>query len=101
MHRRHTCPSNNAGSANLAPLDPATPYVLDNRYYKNLMQRRGLLQSDQVLFNGGATDYIVDRYRKDQSSFYEEFAAAMVKMGDIDPLTGSSGQIRRICSAIN
>jgi peroxidase len=101
MHRRLSCPSNNAGISNLAPLDPATPYILDNRYYKNLMKRRGLLHSDQLLFNRGATDDIVANYRKDQSSFFADFAAAMVKMGDINPLTGSSGQIRRICSAIN
>jgi peroxidase len=101
IHWRRNCPISNAGNANLAPLDPVTPYTLDNKYYKNLMQRRGLLHSDQVLFNGGETDDIVACYSKDPSSFYADFAAAMVKMGDINPLTGSSGQIRRICSAIN
>jgi peroxidase len=99
MYQRHSCPSNNAGNTNLAPLDPATSNVLDNRYYKNLMQRRRLLHY-QVLFNGSATDGIVASYRNDQSSFYVDFAAATVKMGDFNPLTGTSGQIRKICSAI-
>ncbi|KAF3335416.1 Lignin-forming anionic peroxidase [Carex littledalei] len=102
LHRRRNCPpSNNAEITNLAPLDPVTPNSLDNKYYKNLMQRRGLLHSDQVLFNGGETDGMVASYSRDPSSFYADFATAMVKMGDIDPLTGSSGQIRKICSAIN
>ena len=102
IHRRRSCPkSNNAGITNLAPLDPVTPNSFDNKYYKNLMQRRGLLHSDQVLFNGGETDGMVASYSRDPYSFYADFAAAMVKMGDINPLTGSSGQIRKICSAIN
>ncbi|KAJ3689204.1 hypothetical protein LUZ61_018368 [Rhynchospora tenuis] len=101
IHRRCGCPSDNAGNGNLAPLDPVTPYTFDNKYYKNLMQKKGLLHSDQVLFNGGETDGIVAGYSRDSSSFYADFAAAMVKMGDISPLTGSLGQIRKICSAIN
>ncbi|KAJ4778361.1 Peroxidase [Rhynchospora pubera] len=101
IHRRRGCPSDNAGNGNLAPLDPVTPNTFDNKYYNNLMQKRGLLHSDQVLFNGGKTDGIVAGYSRDSSSFYADFASAMVKMGDINPLTGSSGQIRKICSAIN
>ncbi|KAJ1694544.1 hypothetical protein LUZ63_011242 [Rhynchospora breviuscula] len=102
IHRRRRCPSNNnEGNANLAPFDPVTPNTFDNKYYRDLMEKRGLLHSDQVLFNGGKTDDIVAGYRRDSSSFYADFAAAMVKMGDINPLTGSSGQIRKICSAIN
>jgi peroxidase len=81
IHRRRNCPTSNVRNANLAPLDPVTPYTLDNKYYKILMQRRGLLQSDQVLFNGGETDSIVASYSKDPSTFYADFAAVMVKMG--------------------
>ncbi|KAJ4744409.1 Peroxidase [Rhynchospora pubera] len=102
IHRRRTCPfSNNAGNANLAPLDPVTPNTIDNRYFKILMEKKGLLHSDQVLFNGGKTDDIVAGYRRDSSSFHADFATAMVKMGEINPLTFPSGQIRKICSAIN
>lgn len=78
-----------------------TPNTFDNNYYSNLIARRGLLESDQVLFSGGSTDSIVNEYSSDSSAFSSDFASAMVKMGNIDPLTGSQGEIRRICTAVN
>jgi peroxidase len=65
------------------------------------MQNKGLLQSDQVLFNGGSTDSIVSEYSRNPARFKSDFGSAMIKMGDIGLLTGSAGQIRRICSAVN
>ncbi|GKV35965.1 hypothetical protein SLEP1_g44155 [Rubroshorea leprosula] len=99
--RRRNCPANiDQGNTNLAPLDLVTPNSFDNNYFKNLLQKKGLLQSDQVLFSGGSTDSIVSEYSKNPSTFKSDFAAAMIKMGDIDPLTGSNGIIRKVCSAI-
>ncbi|KAH0776629.1 hypothetical protein KY290_008040 [Solanum tuberosum] len=56
--RRRRCPQEDQ-NGNLAPLDLVTPNQLDNNYFKNLRQRKGLLQSDQVLLSGGSTDDIV------------------------------------------
>ncbi|KAJ4710271.1 Peroxidase [Melia azedarach] len=98
--RRRQCPAT-GGNGNLAPLDLVTPNSFDNNYFKNLIQRKGLLESDQVLFNGGSTDSIVDEYSKNPSKFKSDFAAAMIKMGDISLLTGSAGQIRRVCNILN
>ncbi|KAG8382730.1 hypothetical protein BUALT_Bualt05G0107700 [Buddleja alternifolia] len=98
--RRRRCPQN-GGDANLAPLDLVTPNSFDNNYYKNLIQRRGLLQSDQVLFSGGSTDNIVTEYSRSPRSFATDFASAMIKMGEIQPLIGENGIIRRTCNAIN
>ncbi|KAL2471157.1 Peroxidase 5 [Abeliophyllum distichum] len=78
-----------------------TPNSFDNNYYKNLMQRKGLLQSDQILFSGDSTDSIVSEYSRNQQTFLSDFGNAMIKMGEIEPLTGQNGIIRRICSAIN
>lgn len=78
-----------------------TPNSFDNNYFKNLLQKKGLLQSDQVLFSGGSTDSIVDEYSRSPSAFNSDFASAMVKMGDIDPKTGSQGEIRRLCNVVN
>ncbi|KAI4305316.1 hypothetical protein L6164_028688 [Bauhinia variegata] len=101
--RRRGCPLESSIDNNkkLAALDLVTPNSFDNNYYKNLIQKKGLLTSDQVLFNGGSTDSIVTEYSQNPTTFKSEFAAAMIKMGDIEPLTGSAGIIRRICSAVN
>ncbi|KAJ6727406.1 PEROXIDASE [Salix purpurea] len=95
--RRRRC-SRVGNDATLAPLDLVTPNSFDNNYFKNLKHNKGLLQSDQVLFNGGSTDSIVSEYSRNPAKFSSDFGSAMIKMGDVGLLTGSSGQIRRICS---
>ncbi|KAJ8764167.1 hypothetical protein K2173_005087 [Erythroxylum novogranatense] len=100
--RRSNCPSNSgSGDNNLAPLDLQTPTSFENNYFKNLINRRGLLHSDQQLFNGGSTDSIVRTYSNSESTFRNDFVTAMIKMGDISPLTGSRGEIRRNCRRMN
>ncbi|XP_010035872.2 peroxidase P7 [Eucalyptus grandis] len=97
--RRTNCPAS-GGDANLAPLD-RTPNRFDNNYYQNLVARRGLLHSDQELFNGGSQDALVRTYSNNYRAFASDFAAAMVKMGNISPLTGRNGEIRRNCRVVN
>ena len=100
--RRSNCPrSNGSGDNNLAPLDLQSPTAFDNSYFKNLIQKKGLLHSDQQLFNGGSTDSIVQSYSNSQSNFFNDFVAAMIKMGDVSPLTGSNGEIRKNCRRVN
>ncbi|CAA6673028.1 unnamed protein product [Spirodela intermedia] len=62
------CPRS-GGDANLSPLDVTTPRAFDNAYYRNLLSRRGLLHSDQELFNNGSADSIVRSYAASSSVF--------------------------------
>ncbi|KAI4353519.1 hypothetical protein L6164_002463 [Bauhinia variegata] len=94
------CP-NSGGDDNLAPLDTTTPKFFDNAYFKNLLSQKGLLHSDQQLFNGGSTDSQVTTYSNNLVSFKTDFANAMVKMSNLSPLTGTSGQIRTNCRKVN
>nr|GEZ57253.1 lignin-forming anionic peroxidase-like [Tanacetum cinerariifolium] len=64
--RRCRCPINK-GNENLAALDLVTPNSFDNNYFKNLIQKKGLLESDQVLYSGGSTYSIVREYINDPS----------------------------------
>ncbi|KAG8382735.1 hypothetical protein BUALT_Bualt05G0108200 [Buddleja alternifolia] len=98
--RRRQCPQT-GGDSNLAPLDLVTPNSFDNSYYRNIVQRRGLLQSDQILLSGGSTDSIVTEYSNNPQLFASDFANAMIRMSEIQPLLGQNGIIRRVCSAIN
>ncbi|KAM0828860.1 hypothetical protein ACQ4PT_067258 [Festuca glaucescens] len=96
------CPlTSGSGDNNLAPLDLQTPTTFENNYYKNLIGKKGLLHSDQELFNGGATDPQVQSYVSSQSTFFADFVAGMIKMGDISPLTGNNGEIRKNCRKTN
>ncbi|XP_050368684.1 cationic peroxidase 1-like [Argentina anserina] len=94
------CP-NSGSDDNLSPLDVTSPVFFDNAYYKNLANNKGLLHSDQQLFSGGSTDSQVTIYSTNPSAFFADFANAMAKMGSLNLLTGSSGQIRTNCRKIN
>ncbi|XP_064968742.1 peroxidase P7-like isoform X2 [Musa acuminata AAA Group] len=94
--RKRNCPSS-GGDGNLAPLDLETPNRFDNGYYRDLVAKKGLLHSDQELFNGGSQDSLVRQYSVNNAAFSRDFAAAMVKMGAISPLTGNRGEIRLNC----
>jgi len=94
------CPST-GGDDTLSPLDVLTPTTFDNKYYSNLKSQKGLFHSDQELFNGGSTDSRVTTYSNNQNTFFTDFAAAMVNMGNISPLTGTSGEIRTNCRKAN
>ncbi|KAH9291635.1 hypothetical protein KI387_043175 [Taxus chinensis] len=95
------CPSSKSGNRNLSPLEDVSPTVFDNNYYKELRKQKGTFHSDQELFSGGSTDSLVTTYSNNEKTFFKDFAAAMVKMGNINPLTGSSGEIRMNCRKAN
>lgn len=84
----------------MAPLD-STPNTFDNDYFRNLQRGRGLLNSDQVLFNGDSADSIVSEYITSPQTFKSDFVVAMIKMSEITPTLGDNGIIRRVCNAIN
>ncbi|KAG2262940.1 hypothetical protein Bca52824_070019 [Brassica carinata] len=96
------CPQNGTGSG-ITNLDLSTPDAFDNNYFTNLQTNNGLLQSDQELFSttGSATIAIVTSFASNQTLFFQAFAQSMVNMGNISPLTGSSGEIRLDCKKVN
>nr|ACD87898.1 class III peroxidase [Aegilops ventricosa] len=94
------CPQS-GGNTNLANLDTMTPNAFDNAYYTNLLSQKGLLHSDQVLFNNETTDNTVRNFASNAAAFSSAFTTAMIKMGNIAPLTGTQGQIRLSCSKVN
>ncbi|XP_065858918.1 peroxidase 4-like [Euphorbia lathyris] len=96
------CPADGSGDQNLRALDSVTPDIWDNSYYRNLVDKRGLLESDQALYSGGSTNSIVDEYVRNPAIFMGDFSAAMVKMAALNPITDpNQGQIRNRCSAPN
>jgi peroxidase len=60
------------------------------------------LSSDEVLFTQNKdTMEIVEKFANDQGLFFENYVKSIVKMGNISPLTGNNGEIRKICRRVN
>ncbi|WCJ40450.1 Peroxidase superfamily protein [Euphorbia peplus] len=81
-------------------LDP-THTQMDNKYYSELKNNRGLFTSDQTLMNSRSTKSMVLRNARNNAEWAAKFAKAMRHMGSIDVLTGTQGEIRTLCSVVN
>ncbi|KAH9565658.1 hypothetical protein CY35_04G088000 [Sphagnum magellanicum] len=95
------CPEASAGLGNTIALDQGSEFVFDKSYYKQLEKNHGILQIDQELTHDPTTSSIVKSLAGPASRFGSSFGQAMVKMGKIGVLTGSQGEIRKVCSQIN
>ncbi|KAK4282077.1 hypothetical protein QN277_013497 [Acacia crassicarpa] len=82
-------------------LDAKTPFVVDNQYYKEILRGNGVLSIDQNLAVSSLTRSIVTARASNTTNFQTSFANAMIKMGQIQVLTGNAGEIRKKCSAFN
>ena len=96
---RNTCPTN--VTSNTTFMDVLSPNAFDNNYYVDLMNRQGLFTSDQDLFTDNRTRGIVTSFAANQTLFFENFVIAMIKMGQLNVLTGTQGEIRANCSLTN
>lgn len=99
---KSVCPRS-GGDNNISPLDFASPARFDNTYFSLLLWGKGLLTSDQVLLTGnvGKTVELVKSYAEDENLFFDQFAKSMVKMGNVNPLTGFNGEVRKNCRRLN
>ncbi|OIW20213.1 hypothetical protein TanjilG_06633 [Lupinus angustifolius] len=98
---RNLCPRS-GGDQNLFVLDYVTPTKFDNNYFKNLLAYKGLLSSDEVLLSKNQESAeLVKQYAENNDLFFQQFAKSMIKMGNISPLTGPRGEIRKNCRKIN
>ncbi|KAJ9166832.1 hypothetical protein P3X46_021529 [Hevea brasiliensis] len=96
---KQICPTTN--STNTTVLDIRSPNTFDNKYYVDLMNRQGLFTSDQDLYTDSRTRDIVKNFAVNETLFFEQFVASMIKMGQLSVLTGGNGEIRANCSVRN
>ncbi|KAL5992325.1 Peroxidase N1 [Asimina triloba] len=98
------CPANGDGSRRVA-LDTNSAGTFDVSFFTNLINGRGILESDQKLFTDASTKTYVQRYSGAIGGllglrFDIEFGRSMVKMSNVGVKTGTEGQIRKVCSAV-
>ncbi|XP_062004945.1 peroxidase 21 [Rosa rugosa] len=81
--------------------DRETPMILDNMYYKNVLNHKGLLIIDQQLSSDPETLPFVEKMASDNGYFYEQFSRAAILLSENNPLTGDQGEIRKDCRYVN
>jgi len=86
---------------NTTEIDLSTPALLDNNYYKLLPLNLGLHFSDDQLIRNATLAPFASAFAANETLWKEKFAAAMIKMGNIEVKTGTQGEIRLNCSVVN
>ncbi|OAY25928.1 peroxidase 42 [Manihot esculenta] len=81
--------------------DRGTPMILDNNYYRNILDNKGLLIVDHQLATDKRTKPYVKKMAKSQDYFFKEFAKAITILSENNPLTGTKGEIRKQCNVAN
>ncbi|KAL1831781.1 hypothetical protein ACET3Z_001432 [Daucus carota] len=98
------CPQGGDGNKRIA-LDYGSGDDFDNSFFKNVQNNRGILESDQSLWQDNTTQTYVKRYIGIRGlaglTLNVEFAKSMIKMTNVGVKTGTDGEIRKVCSKIN
>ncbi|XP_026444922.1 peroxidase 39-like [Papaver somniferum] len=89
-----------ANSKNIVEMDPRSSFSFDTHYYKNLIQKRGLFESDASLVGNPFSAKLVNQFQN-ADAFFAQFAKSMKKMGAMDVLAGNQGEIRKTCHLRN
>ncbi|PKI70536.1 hypothetical protein CRG98_009041 [Punica granatum] len=81
-------------------MDPGSGTDFDSDFYTGLLKNKGLFTSDAALLTNKGARNIVNELTS-QAKFFTEFGQSMKRMGAIEVLTGSAGEIRKVCGKIN
>lgn len=73
--------------------------TFDNDYYKRILAGKGVFASDQGLYSDYRTKWIVESFARHQDLFFREFAASMVRLGNVGVI--EDGEVRIKCSVVD
>lgn len=91
----------NINDNTIIEMDPGSRDTFDLGFYKQVVKRRGLFQSDAEFLTSPITRSIIDRQLQSTQGFFEEFAKSIEKMGRINVKLGTEGEIRKHCARVN
>ncbi|KAI3985447.1 hypothetical protein MKX01_033761 [Papaver californicum] len=96
---RKSCPKHRNSSA--GQLLDTTSSKFDNDYYKQVVAGKGVFGSDQSLLKDYRTKWIVESFAREEKFFFKDFAASMVKLGNVGVKSNVDGEVRLKCNAVN
>jgi peroxidase len=82
-------------------LDPITPFIMDNNYYRNGVTNRAVLASDTAIFEDFQTQFASNLNSNDEQLWEQKFGDALVHLSTLNLKTASNGQIRVNCHVVN
>ena len=90
------------GGSSAGLLGQPTSEIVDNSFYKQIVFRRGVLGIDQALALNQLTKDTVNKVAISSNDYFlTKFQQAMVKLGAVEVLTDTQGEIRKTCRATN
>lgn len=97
------CPTTNPDPHEVlyARNDRLTPMKLDNMYYKNILNHKGLLLVDQQLVSDPSTYPFVEKMAADNDYFHQQFSGALRILSENNPLSEGEGEVRQDCRFVN
>ncbi|KAK3134379.1 hypothetical protein QOZ80_6AG0548360 [Eleusine coracana subsp. coracana] len=99
--RRNKCKTA-TDNTTIVEMDPGSFLTFDLSYYRGVLKRRGLFQSDAALITDAAAKAdILSVVNAPPEVFFQVFARSMVRMGNIQVKTGHEGEIRKHCALVN
>ncbi|CAH8355698.1 unnamed protein product [Eruca vesicaria subsp. sativa] len=99
-HGNYGLTSENDGVIDLSFNNEGGPLNFGTRYYRRLLQNKGVMYADQQLMASEETATWVRAYSSDPLLFRRDFIKAMVKLSSYHVLTGPLGQVRTNCSKV-
>ncbi|XP_078443183.1 peroxidase superfamily protein isoform X2 [Wolffia australiana] len=94
------CSGDDSGNVTVG-IEPVTPAVFDNQYYRNLLVGRGLLGSDSQLSADPRTKKLVLSLAHDQAQFFRLWEQSFLRLAALDVKTAPKGEIRATCARPN
>ncbi|ESQ36401.1 hypothetical protein EUTSA_v10008157mg [Eutrema salsugineum] len=86
----------------IVEMDPGSVKKFDSHYFNIVAQKKGLFKSDSTLLDDLETKlYIQKQVVTRGASFAKDFSESMLKLGFVEILTGTQGEIRKKCAFVN
>ncbi|KAH0454819.1 hypothetical protein IEQ34_016743 [Dendrobium chrysotoxum] len=103
---RQKCPTSTLQNISIDPNifmneGTLTPFKLDQSFFKNVLNAKAILHLDQQLAFTNVTNKIVSQYVDRPNLFRKQFSKSMIKLGEVNVLTGKEGEIRLNCRKVN